>query len=593
MYSKEESLEVAEKLEKECDSIFLRNDTNDEVYKNTGCESSTPSLQFIESEGELQLVEIKHAEECGYEEISPKYSSEEMFTRAEELSRMEIFLPQDNTLCPVVEKVEQILDNEKLENITNKRKLLPTSAKEIEESAYRYALEIMTQEKLQFLDNMGMLGNVSRYNGLFWQTMSDEQLKSLVYQHITESDKYENENIDTLCKNIVMYIKYEMDSRYVEGEHFSEADFRKIQNRVVFKNCVYDARTGKVHEFDESLPYYFAVDAEYIEADKETPYYDKIKYDATDGDEESMEMFDLMIAYLMIPNRSAKCFFVMANARDSGKSLLGSFLADMYVGNRTKSIDPEHLAGRFSFANVTECVLLSCLEMNTDRLKKTAVSQFKLITGEKRIRSEAKYKNEQTIPIRFKLLLATNGGIVLPEGMADAAFYRRVIVIPFIKSTPLDRLISNLDKKLQSEKDAILSKCIRKLETHIGKDGGIVFPESKLSMQMKEKWMGGVCLDDEFIQSAFEYTGDTKSRVALEDVEMIYRAFIERKGQDKGAIIITDRKNLVAKIKNVHVGADKDKMRTKVIKRNNQKVSTNAICRIKWNQDFLEELGFY
>lgn len=463
----------------------------------------------------------------------------------------------------------------------------------LNESAYQYALTIMQKESLCFVDEPECSNGISRYNGMYWEMLSDDKLKGLIYESITETDKKQNDNIDRFCKNVAMYIKYEARKTYVSHNRFQPKKFEKIQNRVVFKNCVYDARTGKVHEFDESLPYYFAVDAEYIEADKETPYYDKIKYDATDGDEESMEMFDLMIAYLMIPNRSAKCFFVMANARDSGKSLLGSFLADMYVGNRTKSIDPEHLAGRFSFANVTECVLLSCLEMNTDRLKKTAVSQFKLITGEKRIRSEAKYKNEQTIPIRFKLLLATNGGIVLPEGMADAAFYRRVIVIPFIKSTPLDRLISNLDKKLQSEKDAILSKCIRKLETHIGKDGGIVFPESKLSMQMKEKWMGGVCLDDEFIQSAFEYTGDTKSRVALEDVEMIYRAFIERKGQDKGAIIITDRKNLVAKIKNVHVGADKDKMRTKVIKRNNQKVSTNAICRIKWNQDFLEELGFY
>lgn len=463
----------------------------------------------------------------------------------------------------------------------------------LNESAYQYALTIMQKESLCFVDDPECSNGISRYNGMYWEMLSDDKLKGLIYESITETDKKQNDNIDRFCKNVAMYIKYEARKTYVSHNRFQPKKFEKIQNRVVFRNCVYDARTGKVHEFDENLPYYFAVDAEYIEADKETPYYDKIKYDATDGDEESMEMFDLMIAYLMIPNRSAKCFFVMANARDSGKSLLGSFLADMYVGNRTKSIDPEHLAGRFSFANVNECVLLSCLEMNTDRLKKTAVSQFKLITGEKRIRSEAKYKNEQTIPIRFKLLLATNGGIVLPEGMADAAFYRRVIVIPFIKSTPLDRLISNLDKKLQSEKDAILSKCIRKLDTHIGKDGGIVFPESKLSMQMKEKWMGGVCLDDEFIQSAFEYTGDTKSRVALEDVEMIYRAFIERKGRDKGAIIITDRKNLVAKIKNVYVGADKDKMRTKVIKRNNQKVSTNAICRIKWNQDFLEELGFY
>ena len=463
----------------------------------------------------------------------------------------------------------------------------------LNESAYQYALTVMQKESLCFVDDSECANGISRYNGLYWEMLSDDKLKGLIYESITETDKKKNDNIDGFCKNVAMYIKYEARKTYVTHNRFSMKHFEKIQNRVVFKNCVYDARTGKVHEFNENLPYYFAVDAKYIEEDEETPYYDKLKYDATDGDEESMAMFDLMIAYLMIPNRSAKCFFVMANAKDSGKSLLGSFLADMYVGNRTKSIDPEHLAGRFSFANVNECVLLNCLEMNTDRLKKSAVAQIKRITGENRIRSEAKYKNEQTIPIRFKLLLATNGGILLPEGMVDTAFYRRVIVIPFIKSTPLDCLISNLDKKLLSEKDAILSKCIRKLEKHIGKDGGIVFPESELSMWMKERWMGGVCFDDEFIQNAFKYTGDSKDRVALIDLELIYRAFVERKGQEKGAVIITDRKNLVAKITNVHVGAEQDKMRVKVIKKNNVKVSTNAIKRIRWNQEFLEELGFY
>lgn len=408
-----------------------------------------------------------------------------------------------------------------------------------------------------------------------------------MYQYISERDKYAINSIEFLCKNISVYIQYEVRDQYFKGKKFTDADFREIQNRVVFRNLVYDVQTGEKLEFDKNLPYYFAVDAEYIEEDEDTPFYEKLKADATEEDEDSMNMFDYMIAYLIIPNRSGKCYFVLANAKDSGKSLLGQFISNLYVGNRTKSIDPEHLGGRFAFSNAGEMVLLSCLEMNTARLKKNTVAQIKRITGESRIRSEGKYQNEQTIMVRFKLMLATNGEILLPEGVEDNAFYRRTIVIPFIKSTPLDSLISDLDEKLRKEKSAILSKAVRKLKSYISEDGGIVFPESLLSLSMKEKWMGGKCIDDDFINQVFTYTGDPKDRIAIKELECVYHLYIEHQRLSLGDIIVSDRKTLTNKICSIYTGVEKKKSRVKNTLFIEIEGSTEALRRIKWNCDGL------
>lgn len=551
-----------------------------------------PSLEEEKRQVEelnLQIVLSESEEDEDLEEYQPT-SLEEEKEQAKMLQRLNLFptsltKEQDAKEHPVPKA------DEKSAQSSNPKPKTHLENADFEKSEYKLACEIIKKEKLAYIDNPSMCSGISKDNKRYWETISKQELKGIIYKHIPEKEKHEKSNIDGYCKNIAEFIRYEAYRNYFEKKSFEEDSFKKIENHVVFRNGVYDAKNGKLCSFNTELPYYYGINANYIDYDEETPCYDKLKEDATGGDYESMEMFDLMLAYLMIPNRSGKCFFVMANAPDSGKSLLGRFISDIYEGNRTKSIDPEHLSGRFSLGDVSEFVLLSCLEMNTDRLKKPVVALMKQMTGDKTMRSEAKYKNEQTVNIRFKLLLATNGGIILPQGMKDAAFYRRVIVIPFIQSTPLDKLQNDLDKKIWEERDAILSKCIRKLQKYIDENDGIVFPESSLSMSMKEAWMGGKNYDDEFLEKAFQYTGDKKDRVSINDIEALYRMFINISNETGGDVIITDRKNLVAKILTRYTSAEKGKGRVKSIFNPNLEKNEAAIKRIKVEDSFWELLN--
>lgn len=58
---------------------------------------------------------------------------------------------------------------------------------------------------------------------------------------------------------------------------------------------------------------------------------DKFFWDIADGDEVVIEMLWEFLAYIMLPTCEAKCFFVMADAPDSGKSKFLEFVRASYA----------------------------------------------------------------------------------------------------------------------------------------------------------------------------------------------------------------------------------------------------------------------
>lgn len=392
--------------------------------------------------------------------------------------------------------------------------------------AYNYAKTVMQKKKYCILSYDDSMTGLYAYNGRCWELIDNEMLLNDAYGVLSEDTRYNTNSINKLCRNIADYVKLSVLHEFYQGiRRFSIKDFSRVNNRIVFQNMVYDVKKDKPCLYKSDYPYYMEVDCIYLKDDIETPYYDKLKYDATGGDAASMEMIDLMIAYLLIPNRSGKCFFVMSYAKDSGKSILGQFIESLFKGDVCQTIDPEHFSGRFAFAGAEKTALYTCLEMSTDRLSKAAVAGIKRITGEQKMRVEQKYQDVKTVDIRCKLLLASNGGVYLPKNTEDDAFYRRMIVIPFIKSTPLDEMIADLPQKLQKEKSAIVSKAVRKLRKYISPDGGIVFPESELSKSIKNSWMGKNLYDELFVRNELVYTGDWEDVIPKTDIYLRYQQY--------------------------------------------------------------------
>ncbi len=383
-----------------------------------------------------------------------------------------------------------------------------------------------------------------------------------MYKEMKPKDRKVQENIEGFCKKVSAFIKFECKERNESGkERFSDEDFKMIDNRIVFKNCVYDIQTRETMPHDKRLPYYIGIDSDYMATDMDTPMYDKLKSDATGGDKESMEMFDLMLGYLMIPNRSGKCYFVMADAKDSGKSVFGHFIESIYTGSRVKTVDLERLSGRFSMSDVDCVTLLSGLEASMDRLSAPVAAQIKRITGEDKIRVEAKYRGEQDVPIRFKLILATNGAMLLPRNISDTAFYRRTIIIPFIKSRPINQIIADMPGQLQNEKAAILSKAARKIGSIVDSNGGVHFPESQTSLKMKETWVGSFDYERTFIREKLRFTMREEDAIPKEDIFRRYQSCFESLTRCNTNASMLTKNELMQRIMEIYPGVSAKKLR--------------------------------
>jgi len=310
---------------------------------------------------------------------------------------------------------------------------------------------------------------------------------------------------------------------FKQGDLFSEQDFRVVDNRIVFNNLIYDAMTGEKLPFSSTLPYTRAVNANFIEDDLPTPAYDQLRRDATGDDSTSVDMFDFMLGYLLVPNRSGKCFFCLGTAPDSGKSLILDFCVSMF-GARSIPVEPEKLGGRFAFERAPSAQLLYCKDVTTEHLSPKSISQIKIASGDKEIRSEGKGKTETTAPIRFKMIFATNDKMKGKGDKPDPAFYRRMIVLPFIHSAE-DHMESDMAQRLLEERDAILSHAARKLYSIIDHKGGIRIPESSLSINMKKSWYEPQDFMEYFIENVVEHAGDYKSFLSKEELYEAYENF--------------------------------------------------------------------
>lgn len=106
-----------------------------------------------------------------------------------------------------------------------------------------------------------------------------EDLKQLAYDSLPESLKQFIKGIETLITNIANYVKREMKKWYNDGtDRFTEKDYRDIENRIVFQNCVYDVKRDKVLPHSDNKPYFYAVNCNYIKEDLPTPNKQRIAY---------------------------------------------------------------------------------------------------------------------------------------------------------------------------------------------------------------------------------------------------------------------------------------------------------------------------
>jgi putative DNA primase/helicase len=227
-----------------------------------------------------------------------------------------------------------------------------------------------------------------------------------------------------------------------------------------------------------------------------------------------------MLGYIFMHTNDGKCFFVMGEAPNSGKSLLGNFVQNLFPQEHVSNIALNDLNGKYSLVKLVGAAVNVSLDLPSSELKPTAVSKLKMLTGGDVITAEEKYEPAFAFKNRAKLLFASNYPVKISE--ADEAFWNRFIYIPFNRSVPPELQDKTLLNKFIIEKDSIVTKALLHAKTLV--ENKFVFPTTpEIERKMAEFSNTALPTVKEFIDEKCEIDSEFKG-TALQD---LYDAYVD------------------------------------------------------------------
>ena len=315
--------------------------------------------------------------------------------------------------------------------------------------------------------------------------------------------------------------------KYLDTNADIEMDFSEekeicAKRFIVFGNGLYDAGQDRLLEFSNKYPVFFEIDACFLMDDHrcKTPEFDKFLGKISNGDKQIERLIMQMIGYLLLQGSEGKCFFVLGTQRNSGKSVLGEFIAALFDEDAVANLPLTTLGERFSLGSLWKKAINVSMDLPTKTLTEDDVSKIKLLTGECRINTEEKYEPVSTTFIHCKHIFATNGTISLK--VEDDAFWDRLIFVPFMHSIEKNYQDKNLLNKLLQEKDGITTKAAKAVGELIRNN--FHFPEPEIAKKVIDSWkaknQGSI---KAFVEACCEFGGD-KAEYS-EDLYEAYRKF--------------------------------------------------------------------
>ncbi len=261
--------------------------------------------------------------------------------------------------------------------------------------------------------------------------------------HILGTIEYLNKVYDCLLKFSKIKIEYTQVDR----------------NLINLNNGIYNIATSEFYEPNSNFFIPFSLDVNYNSFNTSCPNFDKFLFETSCGDTDWITRMWEIIGYILSSDNKAKSIFIFQGKMDSGKSLLASFLQYLFPQNITLSIDLIDFQTQFGPSNVSGKTLCICPDLNPNSFKNISMSWLKRFSGGDIVSTPVKYRKENlTFRPEARFILCTNHSI-LTESL-DPAFIRRLVVLPFCRSVPLERQDKNLFDKILREKNAIFTKAL-------------------------------------------------------------------------------------------------------------------------------------
>ena len=155
---------------------------------------------------------------------------------------------------------------------------------------------------------------------------------------------------------------------------------------------------------------------------------------------------------------SGKSFFLLQGVGDSGKSVLGNLISNMFNREALAHLDIYRFKDKFSTSALRGKRLNICMDLPRTRISREAIGVIKMLTGDDTITIEQKFKFSESYKPTCKLLFGSNFPLMPADN--DPAFRTRLVVLPFQYQIPKEQQDKHLLEKLLEERSAIAVKAL-------------------------------------------------------------------------------------------------------------------------------------
>ena len=318
--------------------------------------------------------------------------------------------------------------------------------------------------------------------------------------------------------DLLVYLK--ADDRLTPVHY--EARLKDSKHKVVLNNGVLDLESMELHPHSSRYLTFHELDADYVE--KKPKVFLRF-LEQVGGDSEISRRVAEVVGYLL-SSLNHRYFFVAGTAQGSGKSTLGLLLQALVGADQVSSISTHQLDRRFALGSTRNKILNLAMDVPKGHLSSVTVSLIKSITGGDPIEIEEKYQPNERIISNLRFLFGTNYPITVPDSDSEAAFWDRMVILPFTRSVPPHLADLTLLDKLIEEKDEIISYCLRALSHVIANN--MQFSPCAVADQMKAEWRNAA-IDprswEEFFYTYVMVTGQADDSVFAMELYDNYKKF--------------------------------------------------------------------
>lgn len=250
---------------------------------------------------------------------------------------------------------------------------------------------------------------------------------------------------------------------------------------INLKNGLYDVRESRLKPHDPNYLSTVQINANFNEK-AQCPRFMEFLKDSLG--ETEISIVQEILGYLLVPINKAQKSFVFVGAGNAGKSTLLSVAQDILLGSRNVSNVPwQALSDRFKTAELFGKLANIFADLPSRSIEDNGI--FKSITGEDYLTVEKKNKTPFSFKPYARLLFSCND---IPKNYGDKsnAFYRRLIIIRFEKSVPMEKRDASLKDKLREEADGILLWALEGLKRLMAND--YTFSESENTKRELERY---------------------------------------------------------------------------------------------------------